>query len=399
MPNINPVTAVLLIIGLLPILNGLFMHFSRESIQRSLHSLGSSLVFILGVVGAIKITRGIFFEHAGGLAAQIYSLIPVKVQTLLYGQDILIYLVMVPFILAVLLAVIQPVAGLINRFVLYPLADGLYSLLSIGGPLLKSLVGAIAQVPRAAFSVLILSLGLNFLVYYFYVPVISAGMNDSGLYQTVNQDVLCPLLNSNLAKKIPVLVNDAFAQVTAGQDASGQLQPENLDQVAQELMKGKVIEYFNGVTLDAAVQSNSRIDGTALTIVGNETSSRKKAYLIYRWITRNIEYDYAKAEQIVNNPDGVASGSIVAFNTRKGICFDYSSLYVSMCRAAGLKVRLVTGQGYSGTNWGDHAWNQVYCPEEGRWINVDTTFGNYANYFDKSDFVADHRYGQVQGEW
>ncbi|HBQ86719.1 MAG TPA: transglutaminase, partial [Syntrophomonas sp.] len=87
------------------------------------------------------------------------------------------------------------------------------------------------------------------------------------------------------------------------------------------------------------------------------------------------------------------------FNTRKGICFDYSCLYISMCRAAGLKVRLITGVAYSGTAWGDHAWNQVYSTEEGRWINVDTTFGSNGYYFDKPDFIADHRYPVVQGEW
>ena len=55
--------------------------------------------------------------------------------------------------------------------------------------------------------------------------------------------------------------------------------------------------------------------------------------------------------------------------------------------ATGLKVRLVTGIGYSGLAWGDHAWNQVYFPAEKRWINVDATFGSTgANYFDKGRF-------------
>jgi transglutaminase-like putative cysteine protease len=70
-----------------------------------------------------------------------------------------------------------------------------------------------------------------------------------------------------------------------------------------------------------------------------------------------------------------------------------------MCRAVGLKVRLVTGLGYSGTFWGDHAWNQVYSTEEKRWINVDCTFGSAANYFDKKNFDEDHKDSDVQGEW
>ena len=49
---------------------------------------------------------------------------------------------------------------------------------------------------------------------------------------------------------------------------------------------------------------------------------------------------------IVSSPSAVTSGSQVAFAERKGVCFDYATLYVSMCRAVGLKVRLVTGMGY-----------------------------------------------------
>jgi transglutaminase-like putative cysteine protease len=71
-----------------------------------------------------------------------------------------------------------------------------------------------------------------------------------------------------------------------------------------------------------------------------------------------------------------------------------------MCRAAGLKVRLVTGLAYSGVAWGDHAWNEVYSTEEDRWINVDATFGSAGvNYFDKPDFSMDHSDAEVQGEW
>ena len=63
-------------------------------------------------------------------------------------------------------------------------------------------------------------------------------------------------------------------------------------------------------------------------------------------------------------------------------------------------MRLVTGLGYSGVSWGDHAWNQVYSVEESRWIDVDATFGNSgADYFDKEDFNVDHKYPTVQGEW
>ncbi|CFX43301.1 Transglutaminase-like [Syntrophomonas zehnderi OL-4] len=398
MPDINPITALLLIIAALPIISGVFMQFSREGVRQSLISLFDNLVFIALIFLAIYLTKQVFFEPSNRIGHQIYDLIPASLQTLLLGQDVIIYLVMVPLLLAFFWGLIQPLTKVFNRFIVFPLANALYGLLSLGGPLLKGFTGAVVQIPRAAISVLLLGLGLNFMVYYAPMPALSASMNESSLYQALSEDVLYPLLNSNLAKKIPVIVNDAFAQAT-GLNVPDEEELNNLDESVRELMKGRVITYFNGVTLDTAVTSNEQIDKMARQIVGREKNDTRKAYLIYRWIAQNLTYDHDKAARIATDTTGMESGSIVAFETRSGICFDYASLYVSMCRAVGLKVRMVTGLAYSGSNWGDHAWNQVYSSEEDRWINVDATFGQTGNYFDKPDFKVDHRYPQVQGEW
>jgi transglutaminase-like putative cysteine protease len=112
-----------------------------------------------------------------------------------------------------------------------------------------------------------------------------------------------------------------------------------------------------------------------------------------------VKYDYEKAEKVSENSENITSGAINAFETRKGICFDYSSLFVAMCRSVGLKVRLVTGLAYSGVSWGDHAWNQVYSEEKNRWINVDTTFGSIDNYYDRADFNMDHKNADIQKQW
>lgn len=223
-------------------------------------------------------------------------------------------------------------------------------------------------------------------------------MNQSTAYQVVYKNAVSPALNSNIAKKIPVLVNDSFGKVMERAQPIEDTGPAISNHPVKK-DNPYVITYFNGVTLDEAIKSNAQIDATARQIVGSEQNSKKKAHLLYKWVSQNIEYDYNKAAIISKDSSGIASGSIIAFNTRTGICFDYSSLYISMCRAVGLKVRLISGLGYSGLAWGDHAWNQVYSIEESRWINVDTTFGTNGNYFDKRDFNVDHRYAQVQGEW
>lgn len=401
MQNLNLVTVLLLIIIALPILSGLFMQYSREGVRVSLWSLFDNILFILTLLLSIDLTKRIFFDHKGDLFGQVYSLIPPHIQTFLYGQDIFIYLVAGSFILLLVSAILRPIVTVFYRAVLNPVADGMYSLLYTCGPAIRGITGAFVRVPRAAFSVLLVGLILNFSVYYVPSPFLSRSMSESVLYQSLYQNVLSPVLNSNLGKRIPVIVNDAFAQTVEEQFPwnNEPKQAANQEPSEPSARTGRVIEYFNGVTLDTAVQSNAEIDQTALQVVGDEQNNKKKACLVYQWIAANIRYDYDKAAQIASDPSGINSGSIVAFTERQGVCFDYSSLYVSMCRATGLKVRLVTGQAFSGITWGDHAWNQVYYPEEDRWINVDTTFGSAGNYFDKPDFVADHRYGEIQGEW
>ncbi|HEX3029943.1 MAG TPA: transglutaminase domain-containing protein, partial [Clostridia bacterium] len=216
------------------------------------------------------------------------------------------------------------------------------------------------------------------------------------------KNAINPMLNSSIAKGIPVLLNDSFGKLNDQEyHGTGGRNGESVPKQLIDRLKGnvRVIEYFNGVTIDDAIKSNCEIDAKARQLVQNAKTDRDKAYKIYKWISSNIKYDYDKARKLGNDPDGISSGSTIAFKTRKGICFDFSSLYVSMCRAVGLKVQLITGLGYSGVSWGDHAWNRVFISDENKWVNVDTTFGTIANYFDRKNFGVDHTNAEIQGEW
>jgi len=401
--QINAVTAALVCVCLFPIITGAFGYFSRERIQYSLGSLLDNIEFLLGLLLAIFLTKKIFFENSTGVFKKIYEWIPTNLRSILYGHDVLTYICAVPVILLLVLIVLRFLTAPIYRAVVVPLSNRLYLMLNSTNSILKRFIGALWKIPKSVYMVFIFGLLLNFYSYYFPSPMLTKWMNESTVYQALYKNALYPVLNSNIAKQIPVIINDSFKRtsvpVLPGEE--GQDGPSAAAQLAQ-LLKDRnirVTEYFNGVTLDEAVKSSPEIDQTAKKIVGNETSSKKKAELIYKWITGNVKYDNEKAAKISSDPKGISSGSIAAFNTRKGICFDYSCLYISMCRAVGLKVRLVTGLGYSGISWGDHAWNQVFVPEEDRWVNVDTTFGTIADYFDKPDFDVDHKYAEVQGEW
>lgn len=160
----------------------------------------------------------------------------------------------------------------------------------------------------------------------------------------------------------------------------------------------KTIIYYNGVTLDEGIESNNSIDSKAIKITKGLKTDREKAKELYKWIGSNIKYDFEKAENIQNSSLN-SSGAIVAFNERKGICFDYACLFVAMCRANNIRVRMIIGKAYNGHEYINHAWNQVYLSNEGKWINVDPTFYSAGNYFDNKYFNNDHKSKSIAGEW
>lgn len=178
----------------------------------------------------------------------------------------------------------------------------------------------------------------------------------------------------------------------------------NTNELTEEIVENflptsNIIIYYNGVTIEEGIKSTNEIDVMARELTYNVTDDIDKARILYSWIGSNLEYDYDRAEKALNNEEVENSGAITAFKTRSGICFDYSCLYVAMARAVDLKVRLLTGTAYDGSQYGPHAWNEVYISEMGKWIPVDTTFYLAGNYFNNDNFYEDHIIDSIAGEW
>lgn len=379
--NINVITVIMIGLFFVPIIVRIISPFQNLQLKRFIDSLINSITILASIILSVYLTSLLRSDSGNKFLTGIYKIIP-PLQNLVTSNNIWIYAVFVLLLTALLAGFMDLLIMPVYRYVIGPLISKAESSFSKQSGLVRRMVLGLCQLPKSIIYVIVFSLLMSFCTSYNSDLAIDKQINQSATYQFVNKNVLNPLLSSSIVKKIPVLLNDSF------KDASASLRNIHLTY------------YFNGMTLDDAVKSDSEIDGTAKKIVGKETSSKEKAYLIYRWVSKNISYDYNKATAVATNPSRVSSGAIVAFNTRTGICFDYSCLYVAMCRAVGVKVRFITGLGYSGVEWGDHAWNQIYYPTENRWINVDTTFGNSGkNYFDDADFSVDHQDGIVQGQW
>ncbi len=163
--------------------------------------------------------------------------------------------------------------------------------------------------------------------------------------------------------------------------------------------KEKVQIKYNGTTIEEAVKTDYAIDEKAESITEKCINDREKAYEIYLWIGTNIKYDQEKAQKVLKEDEEINnSGAIYAFSDRKGICFDYAALYAAMAKKADLKVRLIVGEAYNGTDYTGHAWNEVYLQEEEKWINVDSTFFAGGDYFDSDNFDK-YIKEETAGEW
>ncbi|MEL7657707.1 MAG: transglutaminase-like domain-containing protein, partial [Bacillota bacterium] len=362
--NINIITILIISIFTMPLLAGLLSPISSSRIQHSFLSILYSLKLFAGILLAVHLNRIIFSRKENDILKLLYQLIPIDDLISRYQHDIVAYFIVMFIIFVIILFILEILTIPLYRYVVVPLTDRISPVIHLMNSKLKRILSMVWNLPKSICMVLVFSLMLSFYSNYINNPSTCDYINHSTAYQMINKKILHPILNTDIAKQIPVLINDSFKKAAEDFTPANNENNEN-----PNYWKLPVIKYFNGMTLDEAVKSNTKIDDTARQIVGTEQNEKKKAYLLYEWISNNIQYDKGKAEVIVKDPSLVDSGSIITFAESKGVCFDYSCLYVSMCRAAGLKVRFVTGLGYNGVGWGDHAWNQVYDSEEKRWIN------------------------------
>ena len=116
-------------------------------------------------------------------------------------------------------------------------------------------------------------------------------------------------------------------------------------------------------------EKNSDCVIKAAELCGGAEDDIEKIAAIFSYITDNITYDYDLAASVqsgyIPDPDKV-------MKVKKGICFDYASLFAAMCRSQGIPARLVIGYAADDIY---HAWNEVYTNETG-WITPELLLKN-----------------------
>ncbi len=127
------------------------------------------------------------------------------------------------------------------------------------------------------------------------------------------------------------------------------------------------------------------IAAKASEVAGGEGNVLKKAALLSSWTYNNIVYD-------LSYRDGITPSSEV-FVIRRGVCNEFSHLFLAMLRSQGIASRFVAGFVYSGEEWAPHAWVEVayngkwypFDPTYNEGIVIDGTHFKFASGVDQSD--------------
>ncbi len=112
-------------------------------------------------------------------------------------------------------------------------------------------------------------------------------------------------------------------------------------------------------------------------LIGSETNPFLQSRLIFNWVQNHMTYVYP--------PE--ARGAIPAFESGTGDCGQYSALFITLCRIAGIPARQQSGFNFIPGNTGYHVWSEIYLPPYG-WIPMDATRENGFGFIDNTRLIA-----------
>lgn len=386
--EINIVTAIIALIMITALLKGIYKNFSDEAVFNTLIQDINGILFAISLVFSIYFIRRVFADgDKEGIYSSIYGIIPQNVLSYISDAGILFYLIAVPPVMLAVFLILAYIRSFLDNL-MWPAVKALCSSIRKTHRGVRAFTGVLIELPKAVLTSTALVLIISLLPLYYPMNPISLEASRSSLYNYIYNNALLPVLSSGPGQKIPVFLQSSVEEISKGIGES------------KILSDSEAFKSLGFVRFQYETKSNEEIDAMARKIIGKETDDRQKAYLLYKWVGSNIEYDWEKYNNILNNTAKEDKfGAIPAFNTRYGVCEDYADLYVAMAKAVGLKVRIIVGQGYSMESWGGHAWNEVYLPSENRWVPLDATWAKTGDYFDNKDFYDDHTFEAIAGEW
>ncbi|EJT6152276.1 transglutaminase domain-containing protein [Clostridium perfringens] len=390
--NFNLVDIIIVCSFILPLVVAYKRKFNIIRIKNSIEELGGYISFFLALYLSFIAIKKI------DIIERMFSIVVVEFNNIISNFNISPQVIIIFIVLALTLVIyfiVKIILKIFSFIIINPILRWLKKVESRRGKGFGKVAALIINIPKSLFYMAVIALVIVILGSNGFLGEKMEGMTlASKAYEVINSNNYYAALN----KEYEAFHDEYKDVISKNIDSTVESNKETKSEKVVESNRN-VINLYNGVTLEQGIKSNEAINKKTKELTKNVKSSREKAKRIYTWISENINYDDNKAENISEKTSEYKSGAIEAFETRKGICFDYSCLYVAMAREAGLKVRIVTGEGFNGKEWGPHSWNEVYLPEKNQWITVDPTFGKAGNYFDSKKNSESHRDGKIVGEW
>ncbi|NLP44752.1 MAG: transglutaminase domain-containing protein [Peptococcaceae bacterium] len=149
------------------------------------------------------------------------------------------------------------------------------------------------------------------------------------------------------------------------------------------LVRNSSTENYFDLTPSGYVNSDDPVIlGIKDTLIKEDMDDLTKLKVIHDWVAGNITYDV----DAYYSGDVAMNTALDVLKSKKGTCRDYSFVFASLARAAGIPTRVIYGDALNtatGT-YEKHAWNESFV--NGKWVKIDTTWD--AGYISNKKFVA-----------
>ncbi|NGZ77958.1 transglutaminase-like domain-containing protein [Saccharibacillus alkalitolerans] len=141
---------------------------------------------------------------------------------------------------------------------------------------------------------------------------------------------------------------------------------KKIDSASVNLSSQNAKKVFLGSVQNVNWKDSKNAVAMAKKLTAGKKTDQAKAQAIHNYVATNIKYDYAKAKALGGVYLPSADSTLAS---KKGICYDYSSLMAVMLRSSGIPTKLVMGKTTYVKEY--HAWNEIYL--NGKWVVVDST--------------------------
>ena len=121
-------------------------------------------------------------------------------------------------------------------------------------------------------------------------------------------------------------------------------------------------------TAEVTFSAEDSVGKKAAELCKNKATDEEKVLALHNYISKNFKYNYIFANAVMKGKiKNYTPNTNEILTERRGVCYDFSSLFAAMCRSQGIPCAI--SKGY--LNGAYHAWNMVYVNDN--WVAVDLT--------------------------